>query len=217
MFTGLVEEIGEITSTVRTNFGKKIIVSANIILDGLRIGDSVSINGVCQTVIAINTNKITFEAVDETLKKTTVGFFSAKQKVNLERSLTLQTRLGGHFVQGHVDTKGQIIQINKRQNSAEIYISFPNEYRYFLAHTGSICVDGVSLTTAEVHDNFFKVAVIPETLSSTIAKNYKVGNEVNLEFDIIGKYIYNILKCSKNSLVSLDKKINNNFDFWNLE
>lgn len=198
MFTGLVEEIGKIVSIERTNFGKRLIVQAEKIIEDLKIGDSVAINGVCQTAVAINSNRIVFDTVYETLKKTTLGFFIAGSKVNLERSLTLQSRFGGHFVQGHVDTRGRITQINKNQDSAEIYIYFSREFRKFLANTGSICVDGISLTTAEIFDTSFKLAIIPQTLNSTISSNYKVGDEVNLEFDIIGKYVHSALKHGSN-------------------
>jgi riboflavin synthase len=134
--------------------------------------------------------------MQESLKKTTLNNLSVKQNINLELAITLNTRLGGHIVQGHIDTTGQIIQIINTHSLKEFYISYPLEYRKYLAPTGSVAIDGVSLTTAEIFDKNFKVALIPHTLNNTIFSDYKVGDRVNIEFDIIGKYVEQMLKCS---------------------
>lgn len=203
MFTGLVEELGKITNIKTNSTGKEFTIIANKIFSDLKLGDSIAINGVCQTVTNINKNSFSFIAVNETLKKTTLNYFINGQIVNLERALTLNSRLGGHIVQGHIDAYGRIIQINKRVNNIEIYISFDSKYKKFLVNTGSICIDGISLTTAEIFDYSFKVSIIPTTLNNTIVKNYKVNDIVNLEFDIIGKYICNMLNNRE------DNNINN--------
>lgn len=202
MFTGLIEEIGQIKNIITTSNIKKITVKCSKVLDELKLGDSVAINGVCQTVTKINDDSFSFDTITETLSKTTFNSLRYGDNVNLERALTLTSRLDGHIVQGHIDTRGKIIQINKLEKKVEFYVAFPQEFKHFLAHTGSICIDGISLTVADIFDYSFKVAIIPTTLENTIAKNYKIGSEVNLEFDIIGKYIYSILSKNTSSNLS---------------
>ena len=197
MFTGLVEEKGNIVSIKTIQTGKQFIISASQqFIEKIAIGDSIAINGVCQTAIKIEGNNFYTDVMQESLKKTTFNILSAKQNVNLELAMTLNDRLGGHIVQGHIDTIGQIIQIINNQSLKEFYISYPCEYRKYIVHTGSISIDGVSLTTAEIFDRNFKVSLIPHTLSNTIFCDYKVGDRVNIEFDIIGKYIEQM--CIKN-------------------
>jgi riboflavin synthase len=201
MFTGIVTELGKVISTRNTADGKQLHISANAILNDLQVGDSVSVNGVCQTVISFDNTNFCIDAVGETLKKTTLNELQQGSIVNLEAALTLQTRIGGHFVQGHIDTVGSIIQIDKRYQATEYYVSFSSEFRKYLARTGSIAMDGISLTTAEIFDASFKLAIIPHTIDSTIIKHYKVGTRVNLEFDILGKYIESQMRfANPNSL-----------------
>ena len=194
MFTGLIEEKGKIVSSKITQTGKQIIVSASpIFIEKIKIGDSISINGVCQTAIKIESNNFYVDVMQESLKKTTLNNLLPKQNVNLELAITINTRIGGHIVQGHIDTIGQIIQIINTHSLKEFYISYPLEYRKYLAPTGSVAIDGVSLTTAEIFDKSFKVALIPHTLTNTLFSEYKVGDKVNIEFDIIGKYVEQML------------------------
>lgn len=211
MFTGLVEEIGKIINVKSCVTGKIFTIAADKIFEDLKIGDSVSVNGVCQTVTNINNKQFICETVHETLKKTTMKYFTKGQNVNLERAVTVNTRLGGHIVQGHIDTNGNIIQINNSNGKAEFYISFPCEFKNFLAHTGSICIDGVSLTVAEIFDYSLKVALIPLTLGNTIAKDYRVGDCVNIEFDIIGKYVSSILSNRGQALSESFSDFHENF------
>ena len=199
MFTGIIQEKGKILKVSSSIDGKKFSIEANEIYKKLEIGDSVAVNGVCQTVVEIHNNIFTVDTVNETLKKTTLGELKIGNIVNLESAVKPTTKLGGHFVQGHIDICGNIIQINKLQNSAEFLISFQPNFRKYLAQTGSIAIDGVSLTTAQIFDSSFKVALIPHTIKSTIFSNYKVGDKVNLEFDIIGKYVESILLYGSNS------------------
>lgn len=212
MFTGLIEEIGAIRSVAPLGYGRRITVEAKKIIDGLKIDDSVSINGVCQTVVSISGYLFTVEAVEETLSKTTLGALKSNSRVNLERALTLSTRLGGHLVQGHVDTTGVVHLIEKLSAGTNIWFSYDISFDKYLVPTGSICIDGVSLTTARVEQGRFMVSLIPHTLKSSTLSELKHGSKVNLEFDIIGKYIEKLLN-SNNSGTVIDKKnsILNNF------
>jgi len=202
MFTGIIQEKGKIFQIANSIDGKKFSIESKNIFKELEIGDSVAVNGVCQTVVEINKNIFTVDTVNETLKKTTLKDLKIGASVNLETAVLPTTKMGGHFVQGHIDTVGNILQINKLQNSAEFLFSFSPQFRKYLATTGSIAIDGVSLTTAQIFDSSFKVALIPHTIETTIFTNYKIGDKVNLEFDIIGKYVESILLYSANSRVN---------------
>jgi riboflavin synthase len=189
MFTGLVEEIGIVKNKISIGGGIKFEFSAKTILDNLRIGDSINVNGVCQTVIDFSTNSFMVESIEETLKKTTFSSITIGSKVNLERSMQANSRFGGHFVLGHIDSVGKIQEINKLSTSYKIKVSFDEKFNNYLIPVGSIAVDGVSLTLADVQKNNFSVAIIPHTWANTIFAVKKVGDLVNLEFDVIGKYV----------------------------
>lgn len=199
MFTGIIEEIGKIISIRKLGSGGiELEISANKIFDDLKIDDSVAINGVCQTVISIDNNNFSVQAVEETIKKTTLGLLRVGSRVNLERALTLQTRLGGHLVQGHVDCTGKIERINQLSASEQIFVSFDSSFSKYLVRTGSICLDGVSLTVASIETiGEFMLSVIPHTLQNTIIDSYSAGSIVNLEFDVIGKYLENLISPQK--------------------
>lgn len=204
MFTGLIEEIGEIRNIVPIGGGYKISVEANFIFDDLKIDDSVSINGACQTVVNKKNNVFEVEAVEETLRKTTLGNFRPGKKVNLERALTLNKRLGGHIVLGHIDGTGTILSIQPETTGIIIKVKYPPEFSNYVINAGSICVDGVSLTTARTSNDWFFVSIIPHTWKKTTLSLLRTGDKVNLEFDVIGKYIEKIatnilpLRSSKN-------------------
>lgn len=202
MFTGLIEEIGKIKSINRMGGGITITVSATKILSDVKVDDSIAINGVCQTVTAHDSTSFQVTAVEETLAKTTLGSLRAGSAVNLERAMKLSDRLGGHIVQGHVDTKGRISNIQKLSTAVMLTVSFPAEFTKYLVRSGSICIDGISLTTARVENNTFTVAVIPHSWESTTLSQRKTGDEVNLEFDILGKYVERLLGYSGNGPTS---------------
>lgn len=207
MFTGLIEEVGTIKNISQIGGGRKITVSADLVLSDAKIDDSIAINGACQTVIEKIGNSFSVIAVEETLAKTTLGQLKAGSKVNLERAMTLNDRLGGHLVQGHVDCVGTIASIEKLSTAVMLKISFPNEFAKLLVNTGSICIDGISLTSAKVFEDSFVVSVIPHTWKVTTLSSHSVGDKVNLEFDIIGKYIDRIINMksseSKTERVSI--------------
>ncbi|NLO19629.1 MAG: riboflavin synthase [Ignavibacteria bacterium] len=199
MFTGLIEEIGTVKSLLQKGNARRFSIEANSIFSDLKVDDSVAINGCCQTVIKIQNNTFEAEAVEETLRKTTLGSFVPGHVVNLERAVRLQDRLGGHLVQGHVDCIGTISKIRKETLGILLRIAYPSEFRKYIAPTGSICIDGVSLTVAKDEEHSFTVAIIPHSWSKTVFPTLQVGSKVNLEFDIIGKYVEKILREEKRS------------------
>ncbi|MEO2068242.1 MAG: riboflavin synthase [Desulfurobacteriaceae bacterium] len=163
-------------------------------LEDVSIGDSIAVNGVCLTVVDINGKNVSFDVSLETLRRSNIGNLKPKDFVNLERSLTLSSRLGGHILQGHVDITTKIIGIKKEGNGFIFSFKLPPVYKHLVVEKGSIGIDGISLTIANLFPDSFSVAVIPHTFSNTTLKYKKVGSLVNLEFDIIGKYVERMLK-----------------------
>jgi riboflavin synthase len=189
MFTGLIEERGFIKEKIKTGEGIRFVLSAKKIMDDLKIGDSVAVNGVCLTVVKREKDNFSVDTIEETLKKTNLGSTKLKDPVNLERPLMANARLGGHFVLGHVDTTGTVKQVKELSNSHFVTISFPKNYQKYLIPVGSVAIDGVSMTVAELGKDEFSVGVIPHTWEETIFANKRIGDTVNLEFDVLGKYI----------------------------
>lgn len=205
MFTGLVEEIGKVFKLKRLGSGIEYSIKCEKVLKNLEVGDSISVNGVCQTVTKFDENSFTVFAVEETLNKTTLKKLKINDIVNLETSLTLNKKIGGHLVYGHVDTVGKIININKSPNEILLTVEFDREFNKYVIHVGSIAIDGVSLTIAKLSDNSITVAIIPHTWINTIFKTKIVGDLVNLEFDFIGKYVEKQLsQTSQKSNVTID-------------
>ena len=201
MFTGIVKDIGKIAGIRSQGSGLRITVhySNEREFSDLAIDESVAINGVCQTVVALGDKTFDVDTIEETLKKTTLGFFAAGFPVNLERALRPSDRLGGHFMQGHVDCVGTVLGVYDLGGSREIRIGFPEEFQPFIVPVGSIAIDGISLTVANIKENSFTVAIIPYTFENTTINNLKEGDRVNLEFDILGKYIARQQELLKNS------------------
>jgi len=189
MFTGIVEEIGTVKAIVSQGQGKKIQVRANIILSDLTVDQSVSVNGVCLTAVEIGEDFFATEAVAETLGKSSLSQLKRNDKVNLERALRLQDRLGGHLVQGHVDGIGTIRQLNHQPQATTVTVEIPNELERYTILKGSIAIDGVSLTIAQKAENLITVAIIPHTMKQTIFQFKKSGDLVNIEVDFLAKYI----------------------------
>ena len=189
MFTGLIEEIGTIHSAENKGTSKRLVVTAKTVMNDLKIDDSISINGACQTVISRTATTFSVDSIDETLRKTTLGQLTRNSRVNLERAVRADSRLGGHMVQGHVDCTGRIRTINDIQGSRQVWVEFPPEYSKYVVPIGSICLDGISLTVARTEKNAVMVALIPHTLAVTTLADRKTGDTLNIEFDIIGKYV----------------------------
>jgi riboflavin synthase len=194
MFTGIIEEIGIIKAIVKTLMGLKFFVGCKETLTDLNMGDSISVNGTCLTVTEFNQDGFYVEAVAETLRCTNLGLVAENSLVNLERAMTLQKRIGGHLLQGHVDGVGEITKIAAEGNASLLSIRFPENLRRYLINKGFIGIDGMSITIIDVEDDIFRITLIPHTYEVTIAKNYQVGTEVNLEVDMFAKYLENFQK-----------------------
>lgn len=192
MFTGLVEEIGTVKRlTVGTV--AKLVVASNKVINDVILGDSVAVNGVCLTVTSIGAGELSFDAVPETLSRSTLKDLHAGDKVNLEGSLRAGKMIGGHFVQGHVDGIGTVSSVRSLGDSVVIEFKAPPEVVRYIVEKGSIAIDGTSLTVASVDDYGFSIAVIPHTLGASTLGLRKPGDKVNLETDIIGKYVEKFL------------------------
>lgn len=198
MFTGIVEEIGIVKSLEFKANGAKIVIGCQRVIEDVKIGDSIAIDGVCQTVIAFNSSEFSAEISDETLKVTTLGNLKSGNTVNLERALTLSSRLGGHIVSGHVDCKGKFINTEKLSDFYNLQFEIPEEQEKYVVYKGSITINGVSLTVANIVDNIVSVAIIPHTYNNTSLKDLKLGQDVNIETDILGKYVEKFLSAKDN-------------------
>jgi riboflavin synthase len=194
MFTGLIEETGAITGAVKRGDGIDFTLSAGTVTKQLGIDNSIAVNGTCLTVTQKKGKSFSVHAVHETLTKTNLGRLKPGMRVNLERAVSLEQRLGGHLVQGHVDGIGIVSKIENLETSRMYTISIDKKFRKYLIPVGSVAVDGVSLTVARVAPAAFTVAIIPYTLEHTIFGTYEKGTAVNLEFDLIGKYIESLMK-----------------------
>ncbi len=187
MFTGIVEEVGQVTDVRQVGSNHEIIVRAGMTAE-LRIDQSVSHNGVCLTVVELMGDSYRVTAVEETLQRSNLGALKPGNGVNLERSLRIGDRLDGHMVQGHVDTTTTCIAVEERDGSWWYTYALPEE-KHLLVAKGSICMNGVSLTIAELADATFSVAIIPYTYGHTTFRTLKAGDRVNVEFDVLGKYV----------------------------
>ncbi len=194
MFTGLVEEIGTIAEVTETGGARRLRVQATTVTRDLGIDDSVAIDGCCQTVVEHGADWFTVVAVEETLKKTTFGDFTAGRQVNLERALRAGDRLGGHYVMGHVDCVGTVIEASTLESSWLFRVRYPEEFAPLVIPVGSIAINGVSLTAADVAANTCMVSIIPHTFEMTTFGRLALGDLVNLEFDMIGKYVRNFVR-----------------------
>ncbi|MBL7981688.1 MAG: riboflavin synthase [Flavobacteriales bacterium] len=187
MFTGIVEEVGTVVSVRDEGTNRHFTLRARMTPE-LRIDQSVAHNGVCLTVVALDNDTYAVTAVQETLERTNLGDLAPGAGVDLERSLRIGDRLDGHMVQGHVDTVTECLSVEDLAGSWRFTFRTP-EQRHLLVHKGSICLNGVSLTIAELDDLRFSVAIIPYTFENTVFKDLRVGHRVNLEFDVLGKYV----------------------------
>ena len=200
MFTGLVEEIGTIKEYKSIPDGKEAWIEGHIVIDDLKKDDSISCSGICLTVVETKDQFFRVQLVNETLEKSTARYWDKDTKINLERALLPTSRMGGHFVQGHVDGTVKILDIIPMEDSAVWHFSLPENLGLFLVDKGSICLDGISLTIFEKLDQCFTVALIPHTLSVTTWGQKKVDDLVNIEVDIMAKYIKNLMPKEKNEV-----------------
>ncbi len=197
MFTGIIEELGKISAFEKRGDGAKIRVSASVVTNDSKEGDSIAVNGVCLTAIDIKKDSFAADVSNETLNRSTLGRLNAGAVVNLERAVTPTTRLGGHIVQGHVDATGKFLQAEKQGDFWTVRVGFPSEIAKYLIYKGSISVEGISLTIANLADDSFEIAVIPKTWDLTNLHALKNGDAVNLEVDMIAKYVERIMLYGK--------------------
>jgi len=191
MFSGIIEDRAIVKAVIKNAKGAKLAISSHKVSQETKIGDSISVNGVCLTVVGIDKGILQFDIMSETLRMTTLSGIAAGNIVNAEKSLKVGDRISGHFVTGHVDYIGTITSIRKSRNDYTIEIEVPPNKAAYLASKGSIAVDGISLTIAESRQNRFKVSLIPFTLDATSLGTKKVKDKVNIEFDILAKYALN--------------------------
>jgi len=199
MFTGIIEEIGKIKNVSNSGDGASIIIQASKVLEDVNLGDSISTNGVCLTVNQFNSNSFRVDVMAETMRRSNLKDLKIGSKVNLERAVAVGTRLGGHMVSGHIDNVGVIEGYEKEDNAVWITVRPPQDLLKYIINKGSIAVDGVSLTVAYVDDSSFKISIIPHTKDATTLIGKGVGQLVNLECDLIGKYIEKLVNHKANS------------------
>jgi riboflavin synthase len=193
MFTGIIEELGSVRSIEERGENARLVISAHVVTEGTNHGDSISVNGVCLTALDIEPDSFAADISRETLQRSTLGSLQPGAPVNLERSVTPATRLGGHIVQGHVDARGQFAGVENHGESWTVRIAYPKEIARYLVFKGSVAVEGISLTIAGLTDDYFEIAIIPKTWEITNLSRLKPGDPVNIEVDIIGKYVEKLL------------------------
>ena len=194
MFTGLIEEKGTISSLEQGSDGARIVIAAHVVTSDIANGDSIAVNGVCLTALDVTPNSFAADVSPETLDRTTLGHLAIGSPVNLERAVTPVTRLGGHIVQGHVDGRGTFISATATGDFWTVRIGFPPELAQYFVHKGSVCVEGISLTIAELGADHFDIAVIPKTWEMTNLSSLTPNDPVNLEADVIAKYVERMMQ-----------------------
>ena len=193
MFTGIIEELGRVRSIEQRGEDARIVIEAHTVTEGSHNGDSISVNGVCLTALEVSADSFRADVSKETLFRSTLGSLKEGSPVNLERAVTPATRLGGHIVQGHVDARGKFLGSEDHGESWTFRFAYPKEIARYLVFKGSVAVEGISLTIANLSDDYFEIAVIPKTFEVTNFAQLKPGDHVNLEVDIIAKYVERIL------------------------
>jgi len=189
MFTGLVEETARIVAVEPIGGGARLTLEAAVVLEGTQAGDSIAVNGCCLTITTITGNRLSFDLLAETLDKTNLGDQKQGSVANLERALAANGRLGGHFVQGHVDTTARILALEPHGQDHRLEIELPREFARYVAYKGSISINGISLTAAEVKEASVVIWLIPHTMEVTNLHTLKAGDRVNVEFDMLAKYL----------------------------
>jgi len=193
MFTGIIEELGSVRSIEERGENARLVINARVVTEGTNHGDSISVNGVCLTALDIEPDSFAADVSRETLQRSTLGSLKRGAPVNLERAVTPATRLGGHIVQGHVDARGQFLGVENHGESWTLRIAYPKEIARYLVFKGSVAVEGISLTISGLTDAYFEIAIIPKTWEVTNLSHLKPGDAVNIEVDVIGKYVEKLL------------------------
>jgi len=194
MFTGIVEEVGIVRQVITGSRSGEIAIQARKVLAGTKIGDSIAVNGVCLTVTGLSSDGFTADVMPETLRRSNLGSLRKGSPVDLERAMAADGRFGGHIVSGHIDGTGRIAQMKRDENAVVVTIAAPAELLALVVEKGSIAIDGISLTVASVTTADFTVSIIPHTAEETVLLRKMQGDTVNLETDIIGKYVHKLLQ-----------------------
>ena len=194
MFTGIIEELGKVRYIEQRGDNARIVIEAQTVTEDTKHGDSVAVNGVCLTALDVKPDSFAADVSRETLLRSTLGSLRAGTPVNLERAVTPATRLGGHIVQGHVDARGEFVGVEDLGESWTVRFAYPREIARYLVFKGSVAVEGISLTIAGLTDEYFEVAIIPKTWEVTNLSQLRQGDGVNLEVDVIGKYVERLLE-----------------------
>jgi riboflavin synthase len=197
MFTGIIEELGKVRAVEKRGDGSRVVIEARAVTQGSNEGDSIAVNGVCLTALDIIGNSFAADCSKETLDRSTLGNLRAGASVNLERAVTPSTRLGGHIVQGHVDARGVFQSAIQQGEFWTVRIAYPEEIARYLVFKGSIAIEGISLTIAALTDSYFEIAVIPKTWTMTNLSSLHSGDAVNLEADVIAKYVERIMTVGR--------------------
>lgn len=222
MFTGIIEEVGTIRSIAKGSKSAVLTIEAAKVLEGSKVGDSIAVNGVCLTVTTMTARQFTADVMAETLRRSSLGSLSRGSKVNLERAMAADGRFGGHIVSGHIDGTGTVLSLTPEDNAVWVRIETPKELLKYIVEKGSIAIDGISLTVADVTETDFAVSIIPHTGAETTLLTKAAGDIVNLENDIIGKYVDKLLhygageetenqKNPKSSGITMDFLLENGF------
>ena len=194
MFTGLIREVGVVNKIIPTENGKKLFIQSPFLSPQISLGDSISVNGVCLTVEDVKSATLQFHVISTSLDKTSLRNIKLNSSVNLEPCLTLQDPLGGHLVSGHVNSVGEITEIEKSGTTIHLWVSFPAELRKYMIKEGSVALDGISLTIADLKEEKLKVSIIPHTWDNTNLKKISIGDTINIEVDLLAKYMENLIK-----------------------
>lgn len=204
MFTGIVEELGSVQRVLPGSQAGKIEIAASTVLEGTRIGDSIAVNGVCLTVVELASGGFAADVMPETLRRSNLGSLHAGDLVNLERAMAVDGRFGGHIMSGHIDGMGRVREVQRERNALVFAIEAPREILALVVEKGSIAIDGISLTVANVGPTWFTVSIIPHTAASTVLAHRRAGDTVNLENDIIGKYVQRLIGQEPENELSLE-------------
>lgn len=197
MFTGIIEELGHIRVVEKRVDNARFVIEARLVTEDIHEGDSIAVNGVCLTALDVGKDSFAADVSRETLNRSTLGRLKPGARVNLERAVTPVTRLGGHLVQGHVDARGKFVSSTDHGGSWTVRIAYPAEIARYLVFKGSVAVEGISLTIAGLADDYFEVAIIPKTWEVTNFSYLRAGDDVNLEVDVIAKYVERILTLNR--------------------
>lgn len=213
MFTGIVEELGIIRKISISGHSGSITIEASKVLEGTRIGDSIAVNGICLTVTSMASDSFTADIMAETVRRSSLKGAVSGDKVNLERAMAADGRFGGHIVSGHVDGTGTIINMHREENAVWVTISAEPSIMKFIVEKGSVCLDGISLTVAKVGATDFSVSIIPHTGEETTLLRKKVGSPINIENDVVGKYVERLLNFKNNESTGITMDFLKKYDF----